>query len=77
VDVNSKDNHCQTSLMWAMADGGERFEDPFDIEIVRLILARKKIEINWQLEDGSSALLRAVEYGRSEAVELLGEHGAI
>ncbi|KAI5789921.1 ankyrin [Pyronema domesticum] len=69
VDLNAADNDGRTPLMWSVvSESGSK--------VLKLILARQGVNVNWRARDGLTALSLAVGYGFDEAAAILREHGA-
>lgn len=65
VDVNSKDEHGATALMWSSSYG--------DVEIVELLL-EKGADLRLKSSDGKTAIQHASSAGEVKIVEILHEH---
>jgi ankyrin repeat protein len=79
VNVNAKDKSGKTPLMAAI-----NAYWPFEVtememfaKTLQLILAQKDVDVNWKVDDGSTALSRAERLGQPWVIELLKAHGAV
>ena len=55
IDVNAKDDHKNTALMYAMESYDYRRE-----EVIKLLLSRNETDVNAQDESGATALMWAI-----------------
>ena len=67
ADVNARDNHDFTALMYASEHG--------HTEIVNLLIGAGA-DVNAQSDDGHTALLSAMEQGHTETARMLEHAGA-
>ena len=69
-DVNEANEYCRTAIILA----GTAIivaSQKGHVEVVRLLLARKGVEVNKSAQDGTTALISASLHGHVEVVQLL------